>query len=203
MKFDRKDLKPIRIPVAALIASVIFTVLLIDFSEDKFAAAAERVRMARINTNEAQRRYQDSDIEKAMIAQYLPEYRALQARGFIGSENRLKWIDALRTVDRSLGNFGVQYRLSAQGTYIGMLSDEPIATHLRQSTMDIRFGAVHEGHFLKFVEALEGKQVGTYSLRSCSLEPAHNDKPQPRTRNLSASCQIEWVTMQPPVQGDS
>jgi hypothetical protein len=159
--------------------------------------------MARISANEAKRRYQDSDIEKAMISQYLPEYKALQARGFIGPENRLKWIDALRTVDRGLGNFGVQYQLSAQGTYKGPLSDEPVAARLRESSMEIRFGVVHEGHFLAFVAALEAQQPGIYSLRSCSLEPAHRDKPQPRARNLNANCQIDWVTMQPPEKGES
>ena len=203
MKIDLKDLKPIRRPLAALVAATIFSTLLIGYAEGKFSVAADRVRMARISADEAKRRYLDSDLEKAMISQYLPEYRALQTRGFIGSENRLKWIDALRTADRGLGNFGVQYQLSAQGSYKGPLSDEPIAAQLLQSTMEIRFGAVHEGHFLAFVEALEAQRAGTYTLRSCSLEPAHSDRPQPRARNLNANCKIEWVTMQPPGETES
>lgn len=203
MSIDLKDLTPIRVPAAALVASVIFSALLIDYADDRSAVVAERVRNAHVNANEAKRRYQDSDIEKAMISKYLPEYRELQARGFIGSENRLRWIDALRTADRELGEFGVQYQLSAQGAYKGPLSNEPVAARLRQSTMDIRFGVVHEGHFLAFVDSLEAQQVGTYSLRSCSLELAHGDKPQPGTRNLSANCQIDWVTMQSPEEGAS
>lgn len=203
MNIVRKDLKPIQRPLAALVASVIFSTLLIGYAEGKFSVVADRVHMARISANEAKRRYQDSDIEKAMISQYLPEYKALQTRGFIGPENRLKWIDALRTVDRGLGNFGVQYQLSPQGTYKGPLSDEPVAARLRESSMEIRFGVVHEGHFLAFVAALEAQQPGIYSLRSCSLEPAHRDKPQPRARNLNANCQIDWVTMQPPEKGES
>ena len=97
----------------------------------------------------------------------------------------------------------MQYQLSAQGAYKGPLSNEPVAARLRQSTMDIRFGVVHEGHFLAFVDSLEAQQVGTYSLRFCSLEPTHGDKPQPGTRNLSANCQIDWVTMQSPEEGAS
>jgi len=203
MNINWKDLKPIQRPLAALVAAVIFSTLLIGYAEDKFSVVADRVGMARISTNEAKRRYQDSDLEKAMISQYLPEYRSLQARGFIGSENRLKWIDALRTIDRGLGNFGVQYQLSAQGTYKGPLSKEPIAAHLRQSTMEIRFGVVHEGHFLAFFDALEAQQAGTYLLQSCSLDPTHRDKPQPRTSNLNANCQIDWITMQPPKEDAS
>jgi hypothetical protein len=203
MMIERKDLKPLRWPAAALVASFILSALLIDFAGGKSSVAAERVQMARANANEAKRRYQDSDVEKAMISQYLPEYRELQTRGFIGSENRLNWIDALRTVDRQLGEFGVQYQLSAQGAYKGALSDEPVAARLRQSTMDIRFGVVHEGHFLAFVDALEAQRAGTYSLRSCSLEPVHSNKPQPRTGNLRASCRIDWVTMQTPEKEES
>ena len=203
MNIERKDLKPLRWPAAALIGSIIFSALLIDYTDSKFSVVAERVRVARVGANEARRQYQDSDLEKAMISQYLPEYKQLQERGFIGSENRLKWIDALRNADRELGEFGVQYQLSAQGTYKGALSNEPVAARLRQSTMDIRFAVVHEGHFLAFVDALAAQQVGTYSLRSCSLEPVHPDKPQPRTRNLSAACQIDWVTMQPPEKDKS
>ncbi len=203
MKIDPKDLKPIRLPVAALVAAVVVSLLLIDYADGKYAGVAERVRIARVDANEAKRRYQDSDLEKAMILQYLPEYRELQARGFIGSENRLEWIDALRNADRQLGAFGVEYQLSAQGAYSGPLASEPIAGRLRQSTMDIRFGVVHEGHFLAFVAALEAQRAGIYSLRSCSLEPVHGDKPQPRTRNLIANCLIEWVTMQPPREASS
>jgi len=203
MNIDRKDLKPIQRPLAALVAAAIFSTLLIGYAEDKCSVVADRVHMARISANEAKRRYQDSDIEKAMISQYLPEYKALQTRGFIGSENRLKWIDALRTVDRGLGNFGVQYQLSPQGTYKGPLADGPGAARRRESSMEIRFGVVHEGHFLAFVAALEAQQPGIYSLRSCSLEPAHSDKPQPRARNLNANCQIDWVTMQPPGETES
>ena len=200
MTIERKDLIPLRWPGAALVVSIVFSVLLINYAGGKSSAASERVRVARASADEARRRYQDSDVEKAMILQYLPEYKELQVRGFIGSENRLKWIDALRTADRQLGEFGVQYQLSAQGAYKGPLSSEPVASRLRQSTMDIRFGVVHEGHFLAFLDALDAQRAGTYSLQTCSLEPIHGNDPQPRTSNLNANCQIDWVTMHPPLK---
>jgi hypothetical protein len=153
---------------------------------------------ARARAEEAKKRYLDSDLEKAMISQYLPQYRDLQQRGFIGSENRINWIDALRIADQRAGNFGVQYQLSAQGPYKGLLSGDPIASRLRRSTMDIRFRVVHEGQFLDFLEALEVQRAGMYALRSCTLEPTHRDEPQPRTQNLSAQCEIDWVTLTPP-----
>ena len=198
MKVERQDLGPLRTPLAALVVSIVATLLLIDYAGDKRSAEQQSVFAARARAEEARKRYLDSDLEKAMISQYLPQYRDLQQRGFIGSENRINWIDALRIADQQAGNFGVQYQLSAQGPYKGLLSGDPIASRLRRSTMDIRFRVVHEGQFLDFLEALEVQRAGMYALRSCSLEPVHRDEPQPRTQNLSAQCEIDWVTLTPP-----
>ncbi len=203
MKLDRKDLLPLRLPIAALVASFVVAALMVNYSGDKYAMEQERVRAANAQMQEASQRYRDSDLEKETISLYLPKYRELEARGFIGSENRISWIDALRVADQQAGGFGVQYQLSAQGPYKGLLSGNPIATRLRRSTMDIRFGVVHEGQFLAFLQALEVQGAGMYALRSCSLEPIHRDDPQPRTQNLNARCEIDWVTLVPPEAGPS
>ena len=198
MKIERKDLAPLRLPIIALVAALVLSLLLIDYSGDLRSIEAERMRAASARADEASKRYRDSDLEKEIIARYLPQYQELQKHGFIGSENRINWIDALRIADQQTGGFGVQYQLSAQAPYKGLLSGEPIASRLRRSTMDIRFGLVHEGQFLAFLDALEQQRAGMYALRSCSIQPVHRDKPQPRTRNLSARCEIDWLTLVPP-----
>ncbi len=114
MKIERKDLAPLRLPIAALVASLVLSFLIIDYSGDRRAMAAESMRVAGAQADEARKRYQDSDLEKETIARYLPKYKDLEQRGFIGSENRINWIDALRIADQQNGNFGVQYQLSAQ-----------------------------------------------------------------------------------------
>ncbi len=198
MKIERADLAPLRSPIAALIVSMVLSVMLINYSGEKRSTNTQRMLAVSTQADAARKRYQDSDLEKEIITQYLPQYRELEQRGFIGSENRINWIDALRIADQQVGNFGVQYQLSAQGPYKGMLSDDPIAPRLRRSTMDIRFSVVHEGQFLAFLEALERQGAGMYALRSCSLQPVHREPPQPRTRNLSARCEIDWLTLVPP-----
>ena len=203
MKVERKDLLPLRVPLATFAAAVLVAVILIDYSGDRYALQRQRVLAVNAQVEEASQRYRDSDIEKEMIAQYLPQYRELQQRGFIGSENRISWIDALRIADQQAGGFGVQYQLSAQEPYKGLLSSDPIVPQLRRSTMDIRFGVVHEGQFLVFLNALDAQGAGMYALRACSLEPVHKEQPRPRTQNLTAHCEIDWVTLIPPQEGQS
>ncbi|KPK35284.1 MAG: hypothetical protein AMJ66_01635, partial [Betaproteobacteria bacterium SG8_40] len=142
MKFERTDLAPLRSPIAALIVSLVLSVLLINYSGEKRSTNAQRMLEVSAQADASKKRYQDSDLEKEIITQYLPQYRELEQRGFIGSENRINWIDALRIADQQVGNFGVQYQLSAQGPYKGVLSNDPIASRLRRSTMDIRFSVV-------------------------------------------------------------
>ena len=197
MKIESKDLIPLRVPATVLVSALVLAFVLIGYINDKRDEVEGRVQAARAAAEEAGKRYRDSDLEKAMISQYLPQYQDLQRHGFIGTENRISWIDALRIADQQTGNFGVQYQLSAQAPYKGILSTEPIAQKLRQSTMEIRFGVVHEGQFLAFLNALERQNAGMYTVRTCSLEPRHADKPQPRTQNLSAQCEIDWVTLVP------
>jgi hypothetical protein len=203
MKLEQKDLLPLRLPVTALVAALVAAIAMVNYSAGKYSAQQQRIREATARVEEASKRFRDSDLEKAMIAKYLPEYRELEAHGFIGSENRISWIDALRIADQHAGGFGVQYQLSAQGPYQGFLSGDPIASRLRRSTMDIRFGVVHEGQFLAFLDSLEAQDAGMYALRSCSLEPTHRDTPQPGTQNLSARCEIDWLTLVPPAGGSS
>jgi hypothetical protein len=194
MKVERKDLLPLRLPLAAFAAAVLAAVILIDYSGDKYAVQRQRVLAVNAQVDEASQRYRDSDIEKEIISRYLPQYRELQQRGFIGSENRISWIDALRIADQQAGGFGVQYQLRAQEPYKGLLSGDPIAT---------RLGVVHEGQFLAFLNALDAQGAGMYALRACSLEPVHREQPRPRTQNLTAHCEIDWVTLIPPEEGQS
>ncbi len=203
MKIERKDLLPLRLPIVALLASVLAAALLINYSGNQYSVQQQRIVAANTEVEQARTRYLDSDLEKETISRYLPQYKELQQRGFIGSENRINWIDALRIADQRAGGFGVQYQLSAQGPYKGLLSGDPISSRLRRSTMDIRFGVVHEGQFLAFLDALESQGAGAYALRACSLEPVHRDEPQPRTQNLSARCELDWVTLVPPEEGRS
>ena len=203
MKVERKDLLPLRWPLVTFAAAMFIAVMLVDYSGEKYAVQKQHVEVANAQVANASQRYRDSDLEKEMISRYLPQYRELQQRGFIGSENRINWIDALRIADQTAGGFGVQYQLSAQGPYEGLLSGDPIATYLRRSTMDIRFGVVHEEQFLAFLNTLDSQGAGMYTLRTCSLEPVYKEQPLPRTQNLTAHCEIDWVTLIPPQEEQS
>ncbi|UCD68210.1 MAG: hypothetical protein JSW48_15770 [Betaproteobacteria bacterium] len=203
MRFEREDLLRLRLPLATFAAAALAAALLINYSGEKYTVQQQRVLAADEKVAAASQRYRDSDLEKEMISRYLPQYRDLQQRGFIGSENRINWIDALRVADQQAGGFGVQYQLSAQEPYKGLLSGDPIAPHLRRSTMDIRFNVVHEKQFLAFLNALELQGAGMYTLRACSLEPVHKEQPRPRAENLTAQCEIDWVTLIPPQEEQS
>ena len=63
MKVERKDLLPLRVPLATFVAVVLVAVILIDYSGDKYAVQKQRVDAVNAQVEEASQRYRDSDID--------------------------------------------------------------------------------------------------------------------------------------------
>jgi hypothetical protein len=61
MKVQRQDLGPLRTPLAALVVSIVATLLLIDYADDKRSVEQQSVFAARARAEEAKKRYLDSD----------------------------------------------------------------------------------------------------------------------------------------------
>ena len=66
---------------------------------------------------EARERLHKSGEEKDRILRYRASFIALQQRGFVGEEQRINWVDALRAASLNLKMFGVNYQIEAQQAY--------------------------------------------------------------------------------------
>ena len=66
---------------------------------------------------EARNRVQHSDQEKSVIERYVSPYTQLEHAGIVGDEQRISWIDALRTANSEADLYGVEYELGPQQAY--------------------------------------------------------------------------------------
>jgi type II secretory pathway pseudopilin PulG len=192
------QLIPLRVPAAVLLAVLVASWLIVASSERRLDNAEARLRAQKVALDEVRNRYQRSDDEKATILRYLPEYQQLVDEGFIGPERRITWIEALREADAEAGLYGVEYQIDAQAPYSGSEPSAPIEQRLRQSTMRLTFGVTHEGDLLRFLRGIERRRAGIIAVDSCSLQPvAGIASPAPRRANLTARCEIRWITAAP------
>ena len=66
---------------------------------------------------DASRKYLAVDDEERIIEAQYPAFKALYARGIIGQERRLSWVEALREAGTELRIPALDYRIEAQQLY--------------------------------------------------------------------------------------
>lgn len=162
-------------------------------------AESSRIAAARQQQalDDARRRYQRSGEERDLLARYAPEYLALEGSGFIGSEQRVNWIDSLHIASEAAGLFGVQYQIGAQTPY--RLPELPGAP-LLQSPMSIDLQLLHEGDLMRFLHGLAARRAGVFTLEACTLERLGNEPAGRAQANLRADCQLSWISAPRPAQ---
>jgi hypothetical protein len=64
--------------------------------------------------------------------------------------------------------------------------------------MKLSFGLVHEGDLMRFIQVLAAQRAGIFIVTGCALDrTGRNDSPAPRQANLSAQCDLSWLTVDP------
>ena len=198
MKLTGKDLAALKLPFLVLVIAIAASIALVKFSAGKRAQAEVQHRAQLTALQDARSRYQRSGEERETILRYLPAYRQLHQQGFVGTEQRINWLEGLRAANGQAGLFGVTYQLEPQKPFPLIGADNPMSQYLRHSQMKLTFGLVHEGDLIRFFRALAAQQTGMFMLTGCALNRAGGgDAPAPRQANLSAQCELSWLTIEP------
>jgi hypothetical protein len=151
---------------------------------------------------EARTRLQKSGEEKEIIVRYLSGYQYLQRIGFIGDEQRLNWLEGLRLSNQQTQLFGVDYQIGAQQPYAYANELNPGQLMLYQSQMKISLNLLHEEDLMRFLGALARQGAGFFSVNQCMVERIGSGGSIRFQPNLHADCELEWITVRPPVAAD-
>lgn len=197
MKLTGDDWLALRYPLLAFAAALLAGAAMVVFTRQ--ALDQEKLRHTRqeVVLREAQERLQKSGDEKARILRYRASFASLQQRGFVGEEQRINWVDALRAASLKLKMFGVNYQIEAQQPYDAPLGMDAGQYHVHQSLMKISLGLLHEEDLLRFLDTLNEQQAGIFTLRECSMQRqtagrVESAKVQP---NLQAECSLSWLSI--------
>lgn len=198
MKLTSKDFGAMKLPAIALAIAAAASIAMLWFSSNQHTRSEGLYRDQLAALQEAKTRYQRSGEERETVMHYVQAYRQLEKIGFIGAEQRLNWVESLREANAQAGLFGVDYQMTAQQPYPYVAKDNPISDRIKQSQMTLAFGVLHEGDVMKLFRTLSAREPGLYSITGCSLDRAgRQGAPQPRQANLTARCELSWVTIVP------
>src|SRR5512140_236829 len=114
MNLTSKDLGAMKMPAIALAIAAVVSFALIGFTSNQRTQAEVQYRDQLAALQEARTRYQRSGEERETVMHYIEAYRQLERIGFVGSEQRLNWVESLREANARAGLFGVDYQMTAQ-----------------------------------------------------------------------------------------
>lgn len=196
MKLTAADWQALRKPALTLAAALLLGAALVYFSQRELNRSRMQQKAQESALHEARNRLHKSGDEKERILRYRSDYMTLQQIGFVGEEQRINWVDALRAASLSLKMFGVSYQIEAQQPYVSPLGADAGAYRLQQSVMKISMGLLHEEDLPRFLEALEEQKAGIFAVRECSLQRqsgarVENLRMQP---HIQADCSLLWLT---------
>jgi hypothetical protein len=198
MKLTSKDFGAMKMPAIALAIAVAASFAMVGFTSNQRTQSERQYRDQLTALQGARTRYQRSGEERETVMHYIQAYRQLEKIGFVGAEQRLNWVESLRLANAQAGLFGVDYQMTAQAPFPFVAKDNPVSERLKHSQMKLSFGVLHEADLMRLFNALSAQQPGLFALTGCSMDRAgRQGPPLPKQANLSAQCDLSWVTIDP------
>ena len=189
----RPPLPSLKMPILLLLAAALLSASGIFWSS-RLNDEAEAVLQSRQAALDAARaRQQQSQTEARLIEQHLEAYQALAARGFVGEENRLAWIEAVQLANRASGLYGLSYTLSPRSAAPAAVAG---GLPLQQTRMVVKMPILVETDLPRFLAALGERAPGLFRVDSCRVSRAGDGVPP--TDNdpaLDTECQLLWFTV--------
>jgi hypothetical protein len=191
------DLKALQTPLVVLVAVLLAAAAAVYYTDSLLREADRRLERQQAQLREAISRLQKSGEERQIIVRHLEDYRRLERAGLIGEEKRINWLDGLRLANQQTELFGVDYQIAAQRPYPHAADLNPGKLALYQSVMRLRFRLLHEEDLMRFFHALRGAGAGAFTVDECALTRLDTGTTVRYQPNLTADCELSWITMRP------
>lgn len=188
------------LPLLVLLVTLTAAVAAVKFSGDRAEQARHEYEAQRAQMREAQARVQKSGAERDLIVRYLPDYRRLDVLGFVGDEQRINWLDALRTANQKGGLFGINYEIGARKPYPNAATLNPGGINVMQSLMKVRFSMLHEEDLPNFLANLAQQNAGVFLVNQCTIRRSGQTQTTRYLPNMNAECELAWITALAPAR---
>ena len=196
MKLGAGDLKRLGLPVAVCVALALAGVACY-FAADAYLQETKKLAAATsAQRAEVQSKLASANEEEREIKANLQQYQALAARGIVGEEKRLDWIDTITAIKNERRLFNIGYSIEAQKEldYPGFTPGGGVK--FVYSRVKIEMQLLHEEDLLNFIDDLTRRGKSYLSVRSCEVQ--RSDRGSGGTTlapRLQATCVFDLITI--------
>lgn len=196
MKLGASDLKRLRLPIAACVAMTLAGVASYFAADDYLQETKKLAATTSAQRAEVQMRLASANEEEREIKANLQQYQALAARGILGDEKRLDWIDTITAIknERRLFNIGYSIEPQKELDYPGFAPGGGV--NFVVSRVKIEMQLLHEEDLLNFIDDLTKRGRSYLSVRSCDLQRSERGSGGPTLApRLQATCVFDLITI--------
>ena len=196
MKLGASDLKRLGLPMAACVALAIAGAACYFAADDYLQQTKKLGATTSSQRAEVQAKLARANEEEREIKASLQQYQALAARGIVGEEKRLDWIDAITAIKNERRLFNISYSIEPQKPldYPGFAPGGGV--NFLVSRVKIEIQLLHEEDLLNFIDDLNKRSKSYLAVRSCDVQRAERGSGgttlAPRLR---ATCVFDLITI--------
>lgn len=162
-------------------------------AKDAYQVQRQALRREEEAFRQGRDRLQRAEREEAEIRETIGRFRALEARGVVGPEQRLEWIERLRTARERLQLPALDYELRPRRALEGGPAPAPATGYrLATSTMRLRAELVQEEDLLRLLDDLRAEPSAIVRPMWCRVARSETGG-----RGLAAECEVDWITVEP------
>ena len=195
MKLGRSDIKKLRLPIAGFVALILAGVAC-AFAADNYLQKTKTLGAATsAQRAEVQAKLASANEEEREIKANLQQYQALAARGIVGEENRLDWVDTVTAIKNERRLFNINYSIEPQKelAYPGFSPGGGVKFLVSRVKLTIQL--LHEEDLLNFIDDLSRRGKLYLSVRSCNVTRASLGGGTTLAPRLQAECVFDLITI--------
>lgn len=190
---NRPPFSVLKLSLLLLLTALLLAAASVLWSWGLAQDAALRLQQQRNALNGAQQQLDRSRQQQQLIATHLDAYQSLAARGFVGDEDRLAWIEAAQLANRDAGLYGLSYRLTPRTKSLPALAQ---GLQLGQTTMVLTLPLLVETDLMRFLSALRSRASGVYRVQGCRMSWLGSAPFQAVNQpSLQTECDLVWFTV--------
>lgn len=202
---SKDDFKYIRWSLVAALAMILAGAALAVGTRHLEQGAGAAYRDALAKQTELKSRLARARDDEQEIRRNIEHFDALRRSGIVGEEQRLDWVERIRSIKAARKLYDLQYEIAPR-----QVLDPAIAPgaggefEFLASTMRLQMQLLHEGDLLGFLSDLRSGAHAYLRPRSCiverlaKLDTDRAPEPMGAVPQLKADCLIDWITIREP-----
>lgn len=183
----------LKLSLLLVLAALLLSAGSVLWSRGQAQDAEQALQQQHSALNGARQQLSHSRQQQQLITTHLADYQALTARGFVGPEDRLAWIEAVQLANRDARLYGLDYRLTPRAPSPPALAQGLL---LGQTAMTLTLPLLVETDLTRFLAALKARAPGVYNVRGCRVSrPINAPFDAAAPPQLQAECELIWFTV--------